>query len=1857
MNASVQLIAKSFFCIIALACFANATRAGNVASDGSLHSIVTHTGNNFLVTQGTIVGNNQFHSLATLNLDKGETAEFTGPANIQNVLTRITGGPSNIDGTIQCDIAGANFYLVNPAGVVFGPDASLNVGGSFAVTTADVVHLVDGGKFRADLAANSVLTTAPAAAFGFLHANPASITVQGQITPASGASLTVVGGDVSIIGGQIKATGSGSVAVVSVASPGNIQLATPPTVDSSTSLGTVSVTAGGAITSDSSSGGVDGGPVSVTAGTILLSGNALGGQLSKISSVAGTGNAGVVTVSASGAVTVSNGAQISATTFGISSGGNINVSAGTLSILNGAEITTHTFGAGTAGNIAISVATALMLEGPPVPFEKTIDAGAGFYYGSSPGTGKGGDIAVSAGSLSLTNGAALSTDTYGPGNAGNISISVTGNITLDLAGLSASSFDGSYTSADDGAAGHISLTAGSLNMAQGASIAAQEFFKASTGSSFVRINAGSIQILGSDIISSGGTAAQIIIHGQGIDIENSTVRADFGSATVSIDINASGQLTMVSTQVLTDSSGNTGSIDLSGHDVAVTGTNISTSNFSGPSANLTISSEGMLTFSNSTGSTQSGSIMFTGPDVTIGQGSSLSSMANNAGSGNIFISALHSLTVDGSSRISTLSGYSGAAGNITITTGSMTMQNQAQITTENDDAVIGGDITISTSSLTLSNATVSAKTNVGNGGNILIQPVTSGGPMEFTATGDSVGGGTAGMGNAGNIQIIGHDVSLSRTTLMESSQSGGNAGNIGIIAVNLTLDAASLKADADALTTPQGLPGNVMVTANQIGVIADTILSVTAPYGTAPGMLSVNTATATLGGVPAQFVSSSSGAGFFEQISHATGIAAADDSLGSLVTHSGNNFLVTQGIVIGNNLFHSLSTLNLERGETAEFAGDPNITSILVRVTGGPSNIDGTIRCDIPGASFYLINPAGVVFGPHASLYLGSSFAVTTADVIHLADGGKFMANTSGNSQLSNAAPSAFEFLFPNPAGVTINNSTLTVGTGKVVDIISGPIAIDGATINAPSGQIRTVAVGSSGTVTVSPVDPNAVVQMASFSAMGDVNIQNNSMLNVDGATGGGVTVVGSSLEMTDSQMAVQTSGDSSVLSPGVNINVSGACDMNASSINQSGYGIQSGRFVSIFAGELSLTNSSIAAPEIYTPYQTAVSINVNGPMSMNTAQIRNPDDSIGNVNINALTLNMENSVINGGVAPVPNDYQIPSGMALQNITLNIRQDMSVTNSQLLMDDQYVSSATYGGAINVYSGSFELVNSTMRTTGSSIGGPISISVPNGNIVIGKSTVDTSAGGYAGNFHSSAPIGFDANSMVIQNNSFVNVGQIQVKLKDDLAIYNSQVQTLGGPITISASSLELINAGRLNADGFNDGFVATSGAVTIAIGSLTIEGIAPQPTSSVEFQSGIFSNLSEGQGGIGGMVKVTVTGSAIIEHNGMISSSNSADGSGGSVELDVANKLTITGGTIESADQGPGGPPFGNAGTVTVTARDIFISNGGQISALTTNAGNAGTINITAKRGITIDGAGSQTVTGILSTSTGVDGYFSGESGNAGDIFVHSEFLRLLNAGQISSDNSAIYGANAGNIVITSGSVQMTNGADISSSVSEGVSGDNFGLNSPSAGFITISSTSGNLIVEDHSTIAVSAQYQDNFPKDQFSPNGGGITLTAAGGIEILSESLVDAHAQGDNGGKVTLLGGPLLYIRDSVVTAQAGGNGESIVLDPGLVVLDHSIINGLSNGTPTKVQIIGDLLSQNSQILTDTQQTFPSVDISAALIGLPQPLVGGQIQLAPTCAQMTSGDISSFVITGHGGLPIEPGGWLPIDPLFKLDNK
>ena len=222
-----------------------------VIRDGSLGSGPLHlAGPDFLIPQiyGETHGANLFHSFEAFSLANDQSATFQGNPAIQRILSRITGPrESFIDGLLRATIPGADLYLINPHGVIFGPNARLDLPGSLHVGSADYLRLGSSDQFHADLGQTSTLTTAAPEAFGFLGAPMAGVEVNGSIMSVPlGESLSLIGRDVAVKGGPsglITAPG-GSINLVGVASAGEVGInpqdpTAPPDIASFTILGDI----------------------------------------------------------------------------------------------------------------------------------------------------------------------------------------------------------------------------------------------------------------------------------------------------------------------------------------------------------------------------------------------------------------------------------------------------------------------------------------------------------------------------------------------------------------------------------------------------------------------------------------------------------------------------------------------------------------------------------------------------------------------------------------------------------------------------------------------------------------------------------------------------------------------------------------------------------------------------------------------------------------------------------------------------------------------------------------------------------------------------------------------------------------------------------------------------------------------------------------------------------------------------------------------------------------------------------------------------------------------------------------------------------------------------------------------------------------------------------------------------------------------------------------------------------------------------------------------------------------------------------------------------------------------------------
>ena len=395
------------------------------------------------ITGGTRPGGgvNLFHSFGNFNVPNNNIANFLNDSGLttSNILGRVTGGNlSNIFGTIQTTGFGnANLFLMNPAGFLFGPNATINVGGMVSFTSADYLRLADGVRFNAmpNASADALLSVAPVAAFGFLGSNPGAITVQGShLTVAEGTGISLVGGNIAVQGGTLTAP-SGQINLVSVGKPshshrgGEVANGGEFSATGFKSLGTITLSQGSTVdTSAIANSGRQAGPVSIRAGEFIMQDSSVRATDPSFAQIPVEGgiSGGNINITAEHAILDNSG--IAASTQGVHSAGNITINVGTFSATDSSvAATAGSEGTGKGGAITIQG-----LGGPDTHAQavslsnSSIFTGAGF---GNLGVVEAGPILIKADNITMNHGR-LDAGVGIDGNGGLITLESRGHIEM-----------------------------------------------------------------------------------------------------------------------------------------------------------------------------------------------------------------------------------------------------------------------------------------------------------------------------------------------------------------------------------------------------------------------------------------------------------------------------------------------------------------------------------------------------------------------------------------------------------------------------------------------------------------------------------------------------------------------------------------------------------------------------------------------------------------------------------------------------------------------------------------------------------------------------------------------------------------------------------------------------------------------------------------------------------------------------------------------------------------------------------------------------------------------------------------------------------------------------------------------------------------------------------------------------------------------------------------------------------------------------------------------------------------------------------------------------------------------------------
>ncbi len=175
---------------------------------------VTTTGNTFTIGGGTVAEDNLFHELDQFDLTTGQTADFLSSPGTANIFGQVVGGsPSSIDGLLRVTGSSANLYLINPAGLLLGPNTRLDLSGSFTATTADRIGFGDDWLSVYETHDYTALVGTPDS-YAFTLAESGAILSEGQLAVETGQAIRLIGGDV-VNSGTLTAP-NGEIVVVGV---------------------------------------------------------------------------------------------------------------------------------------------------------------------------------------------------------------------------------------------------------------------------------------------------------------------------------------------------------------------------------------------------------------------------------------------------------------------------------------------------------------------------------------------------------------------------------------------------------------------------------------------------------------------------------------------------------------------------------------------------------------------------------------------------------------------------------------------------------------------------------------------------------------------------------------------------------------------------------------------------------------------------------------------------------------------------------------------------------------------------------------------------------------------------------------------------------------------------------------------------------------------------------------------------------------------------------------------------------------------------------------------------------------------------------------------------------------------------------------------------------------------------------------------------------------------------------------------------------------------------------------------------------------------------------------------------------
>jgi len=720
-------------------------------------------------------------------------------------------------------------------------------------------------------------------------------------------------------------------------------------------------------------------------------------------------------------------------------------------------------------------------------------------------------------------------------------------------------------------------------------------------------------------------------------------------------------------------------------------------------------------------------------------------------------------------------------------------------------------------------------------------------------------------------------------------------------------------------------------------------------------------------------------------------------STGTTATTDGATTTIGGGVRAGDNLFHSFARFSLGPGDIARWSASDaaTIRNVINRVTGGErSFIGGTIDASaMPGADFYFINPAGIVFGDGAFVDVGGTAHFSTAQQLGFADGTVLVSGTASGSTFSMADPARFGFLGGN------NQPIAFLATGELGDGLARGVAAGRLTLSASDITFASASLAAS-TLALRAVGQgrgNFGISAAPDQGLRGGRIDlDDSRIFID--TGGHVALAAGSLRLdTFSEIGVVTSASER---PAIDLRAD-LVDLASGELRVSGVAglAERGGDIRVRASELivrrlgAIRTESMLAGGGGTILLDGDLVHIDGG-SVTATGLSAPGQSVGDIVVRARLLKItEIGLLSTTLFQATGDT-MPTGTT-GNIVIDAGR-IEIDSTGLILAQSQSSTASGPGSITIRADTMAIGLGLVSTgtASSTAAGSIDITV--------RGLLELT--GFGGIQSVSQGLG-DAGSITIR------AGAIRM------------INMMGGP---SISSETQIPRPQEIVD-IND-YTGSAGSILIETGRLEVIGMGTEiSTSSSSFGNAGDIIIRAGRATIaeGGAITSAARALNLLDEEQTAFIVTPGPGRAGTIRIDAGERLEITDGTISTETEG-----FGDAGAVTIAATTIALGSGAQIRSDASDLapGQAGTVSLAAKD-ILLE-AGARVTTGSANATT------------AGAIAVSATgMVTITGAGsQIASTNSAAGGGAAGNIMVSASRITLGPGGLITTSSLAGAAG-------------------------------------------------------------------------------------------------------------------------------------------------------------------------------------------------------------------------